>query len=114
MTTSYELKIDDHPAKARHPVTGEILVKDGKEIPLFKDQKCIKLDGRIIGYVLPNNSVSFIMPKSKLGEIANEAIAMAREQCGEVCYGFVSDTVDQPDEDSDEDLTGDEDSGEEL
>lgn len=62
------ITIEDHPTPKLHPLTGEILMDGGKQVPAFPDQKCVKLDGAIIAYVLPNETVSFIIPKSKLGK----------------------------------------------
>ena len=61
------ITVEDHPTPKLHPLTGEILMDGGKQVPAFPDQKCVKLDGAIIAYVLPNETVSFIVPKSKLG-----------------------------------------------
>ena len=75
---SYQLTITNHPAQAKHPFTGEPLFdSDGNPVPLFADQKAIRLDGRVIAYVNAVGKVLFIVPQNRLGVIAQEAIELA-------------------------------------
>lgn len=70
----YNLELTDHPARARHPTTGESM----PSVPLLPDHKSIRLDGRVIAYVNPAGAVSFIVSRSKLGEVIyQEALALA-------------------------------------
>ena len=54
MSTEIEITFDDHPAKAvfpkGHQNAGDIMTKDGKPIPLIKDQWGIRLNKRLVGY----------------------------------------------------------------
>lgn len=47
-----KIEIRPHPAQARHPITQEPLFYEdtGHPVPLFKDQKAIYLDGKMVGY----------------------------------------------------------------
>ena len=79
----YKLTIENHPSQARHPISDEPLFKDGKPVPLFPDQRSIKLDGTIIAYVNAAGKVMFIMPENKLpGTIADEALDLAASEYG--------------------------------
>ena len=100
--SDYQLSIGQHPAQARHPITNEPLEKDGKPVPLFADQFSIKLDGRIIAYVLPGNRVAFLVAESKLGEsIVSESLALVAKELGSVA-AHVSPPI-MPDIEPDED-----------
>lgn len=75
--SSYQLTIENHPSQAAHPFTGEPLFDDdGKPVPLFPDQRSIRLDGRVIAYVANGNAM-FIVPRESLGVIADEAVELA-------------------------------------
>ena len=84
--SNYKLTIENHPSQMRHPITQEPLFdKDGKPVPLFPDQKSIRLDGRIIAYmILETKKVLWIMPKHKLGPIADEGLELAEAFFGKV------------------------------
>lgn len=87
MSTNYTISIANHPAQKRHPFTGQLMVKDGVPVPMITDQKAIKLDKIIIGYVmLKTGKVCFIQPKERLGEeIVSEAEQLAAQATAE--YG---------------------------
>ena len=93
--TSYTLEIGDHPAQMRSPVTKEPMFKDGKPVPLFPNQKSVKLDGRIIAYVNEKHKVLFIVPESKLGPIAAEAIELVKKELGDGGSHMISEPVQQ-------------------
>ena len=82
---SYSLTIENHPAQARHPFTSEPLVdNDGLPVPLFPDQRSIKLDGRLIAYVSNERKIMFLVPLGKLGVIAKEAEELVNKEMGAV------------------------------
>lgn len=81
----YQLEITNHPAQARHPFSKLPLVdNDGVPVPLFPDQRSIKLDGRIIAYVSEKRNISFLIPLGRLGVIAKEAEELVANQMGPV------------------------------
>ena len=100
--SDYKLTIGPHPAQARHPITNEPLEKDGQPVPLFADQFSIRLDGKIIAYVLPGNRVAFLIAESKLGSvIVNDSLALVEKEFGSVA-AHVSPPI-MPDIEPDED-----------
>ena len=87
---SYELTIGNHPAQQRHPLTREPLFdEDGNPVPLFPDQRSVKLDGTVIAYVGKNRqgdkwNVCFLHPHKALGVIAQEACDLVNSELGPV------------------------------
>ena len=82
---NYELKITNHPAQARHPFTNEPLFdNDNNPVPLFPNERSVRLDGRIIAYVTEERNVLFIVPLERLGVIADEAKALVEKELGPV------------------------------
>ncbi len=77
----FEVTIEPHPAQARHPNDkSKALTQDGKPVPLFPDERCIRLDGKLIGYVgnaSSGRAVMFIVPESKLTEAVTNAAKTA-------------------------------------
>lgn len=64
---SFNLRLANHPAQARNPVTNAPLFDaDGVPVPLFPDQRSVYLDGFLVAYVNASGNISFIMPESKL------------------------------------------------
>ena len=82
----FELALDVHPAVADHPVkAGEKLYdSDGLPVPLIADQCSIRMSGKMIGYVMPNNAISLIVPKEQLTQPVVDAIESMVSQLGEV------------------------------
>lgn len=77
----YNLEIGEHPAQLR--VDGQPMFKDGKPVPLFPNQKSVRLNGQVIAYVNEKHKVLFIVPESKLGVIAQEAIELVKKELGD-------------------------------
>lgn len=101
----FELSLDVHPAIADHPTKpGEKLYdKDGLPVPLITDQCCIRMAGKMIGYVMANNSISLIIPKQQLTEPVVEAIEAIVAELGDVPkVNAVAPFVEQPDDEDDE------------
>ena len=82
----YELTITDHPSIADDPTRpGEKLYKDGKPVPVFPDQRCLRFNGQAIAFVSKRNTgelmVSFFgfggtLPQS----VKDEAVALAETE----------------------------------
>ena len=83
LTAQYKLEIDSHPAQALHPFTKKPLFDDdGKPIPLFPDEKSIRLDGRIIAYVTKDRAIMWLYRRDKLGAIADAAVELVEKEFG--------------------------------
>ena len=80
MTNSYTLELGPHPAKARHPATGEMLIKDGKPVPQWPRKRAAYLDGKQIAYIDETGAIAFLRPESRLGPIADEVIELAKKE----------------------------------
>lgn len=78
------LEICNHPAQARHPATGKPLFDDGVPVPLFPNQRAIKLDGYVIAYVSPTLDVFFLGPIEKVGQaVVDAATELVQRELGE-------------------------------
>jgi len=96
--SDYTLTIENHPAQARHPITGKPLFRAGVPVPLFPDERSVRLDGVVIAYVSDKKNVLFIVPESRLGPIAAEAVALVERELGPV-KKTTSVTEVEPDDD---------------
>jgi len=66
---AFSLTLGNHPSQARHPVTGKPWFdEDGIYVPLFPDQRSIKLDGFVIAYVSADGNIAFLAPFENLPE----------------------------------------------
>lgn len=105
MSTNFRVTIEPHPSQARHPITNEPLVKDGKPVPLFPDERSIRLDGDLIGYVGNKESgraVMFIVPKGRFAQaIIDEVTKSVVVEFGDEYTGKVRSVPDPDDLDED-------------
>ena len=103
---TYKLTLENHPAQAVHPFNRQRLFDaDGKPVPLFPKQRSVKLDGRVIALVNESGHISFIVPLSKLGVIADEAKLLVGNEFGAVgkVFAIAERTIPvEVDEDEDE------------
>jgi hypothetical protein len=98
--SNYKLTIENHPAQARF--AGKPLFDDeGRPIPLFPDQRSIRMDGQVVAYV-SKDSVNFIhsgLPPA----IKAQAIELAKAAFGEIeTVATVPDLIDDICEDDEE------------
>lgn len=69
----FNLQLTPHPSQARHPVTKQPWFDElGVAVPLFPDQRSIRLDGHIIAYVSEAGNIGFLAPFSRLPDGVKE------------------------------------------
>lgn len=86
---NYELKIANHPAQARNPLTNVPLVdENGEPVPLFPKQRSVKFDGVVVAYVSEECNVQII--RHGLGQvIEDEIFALVEKELGPVAKSHV-------------------------
>lgn len=100
---SFEITITNHPAVAPHPLdrTKKLKDKEGNPVPLFPDHFSIRLDGSIVGYLLPSNKISLIVPRQQLTEVVVAEIEKQVEQFSDrkaVHVNAVSEFIEEDEE----------------
>lgn len=98
-----QVELRNHPAQARHPVTGAPLVDaDGKPVPKITDQRAVYLDGVMIGYALlacnPPKLSLVVPPRSMPAHIRDMVAAEVERLLGKE-LGAVKQVPDRPAED---------------
>jgi len=103
---SFNLSIGNHPSQARHPITGKPWFDEqGVYIPLFPDQRSIKLDGFVIAYVSAEGNIAFLAPFENLPPgLKSQALEMVAAEFIEPKNVVAPPKmkVPQPEEDDDE------------
>lgn len=79
---TYTLTMGNHPAQARHPLSGEPMFdSDGEPVPLFPNERSVRLDGHVIAYVSEAGNIGYRIPSSRLGEaITSEIVELVAKE----------------------------------
>lgn len=80
---NYTFSIGNHPAQERLPFSNKPKFDDdGNPVPLFPDQKCLRLDGQLIAYIT-KGGLQFVVSRQELGSTYQEAVDFVESTIGE-------------------------------
>lgn len=85
----HELTLGEHPSRSKHKLTGEM-------IPTFPDQRSVRLNGKVIGYVGENGNIGFIFPEKVITKaIIEEAKELVEREFTPVGNVFAVKSIDE-------------------